>query len=95
MGMMALSSGGPMAAICRALIPPQEMPRMPTDPFDHGLLGEPGDDLNAVGQLGDVVFVDHDAFGVSGAADIHAHERDPIGRQILARLVVAPAQVVP
>ena len=27
-----------MAAICSALMPPQEMPRMPTDPFDQGCL---------------------------------------------------------
>ena len=27
-----------MAAICSALIPPQEMPRMPTDPFDQDCL---------------------------------------------------------
>jgi hypothetical protein len=30
-----LSSGGLMAAICSVLSPPQEMPRMPTDPFDQ------------------------------------------------------------
>jgi hypothetical protein len=34
--MMAFNCGGARAAICKVLKPPQEMPRMPTAPFDHG-----------------------------------------------------------
>ena len=84
-----------MAAICSALIPPQEMPRMPTDPVRPGLPGKPGDDLDAVGQFGNIVLIDHDAFRVASAADIDPHEGDPIGRQVLARLIVPPTQIVP
>jgi len=36
MGMMALSAGGDLEAICSELMPPQEMPRIPTEPFDQG-----------------------------------------------------------
>ena len=34
--MMAFSAGGRREAICRALKPPQEIPVIPTFPFDQG-----------------------------------------------------------
>jgi hypothetical protein len=59
------------------------------------LPGEPSDNLHAVGQLGNIVLIHHDAFGVPSAADIDSHESDVIGGEVLAGLVVAPTQVVP
>ena len=37
-GMMALRAGGAKAATCSEFMPPQEMPRIPTEPLDQGCL---------------------------------------------------------
>ena len=60
-----------------------------------GLPGEPGNDLDTIGQFRNVVLIDHDSFGVSGAADIDPNEGDPIGREILTGFIVAPPQIIP
>ena len=62
-----------------------------------GLARQPGDDRHAVVLLGQRVFVQHQAFGVASAADVHAHRRVAVSGQVGLgdRITVAGAVAPP
>jgi hypothetical protein len=65
------------------LNPPQEMPNIPTLPFENGCFGEPGDDLLAVALLDLAVLVrDQRALAVARASDVDARDRESMAREV-------------
>ena len=93
--MIAFRAGGLRIAMWIELKPPQEIPNMPTLPFENGCARQPGDDLVAVALLDLAVLVgDQRALAVAGAADVDARDDVAAAHEVGIQVVAAAASLV-